>query len=91
MASWIDRYIEDKIVFAQEEMLRQGIKLLSKSKKDHVMAVGMNVVIEKLFMKAHADGIDFTVLVVDTSPRFQGRELVKRLSSQGIDCKYTLI
>ena len=76
MAEWIDGYIGDKIVFAQEEMVRQGIKLLSKSKKDHIMVIGLNVVLEKLFVKAHADGIDFSVIVVDTSPRFLGRELV---------------
>ena len=91
MAKWIDCYIEDKIVFAQEEMIRQGLKLLSRSKKDHIMVIGLNIVLEKLFMKAHADGIEFSVLVVDTSPRFMGRELVKRLSSAGVDCKYTLI
>lgn len=91
MANWIDRYIEDKIVYAQEEMLRQGLTLLSKSKKDHIMVIGLNVVLEKLFMKAHAEGIDFSVIVVDTSPRFLGRELVKRLSAAGVDCKYTLM
>ena len=91
MTEKIDSYVEDKIVYAQDEMIRQGIKLLSRSKKDHIMVIGLNIVLEKLFIEAHDSGIEFTVFVVDTSPRFNGRELVKRLSSQGIDCKYTLI
>ena len=55
------------------------------------MVIGLNIVFEKLFVKAREEGIDFTVIVVDTSPRYMGRDLVKRLSAQGIDCKYTLI
>jgi translation initiation factor eIF-2B subunit delta len=91
MTEWIDSYIADRIVYAQDEMVRQGIELLSKTKKDHIMVIGLNVVLEKLFMKAHADGKEFSVIVVDTSPRFLGRDLVKRLSASGVDCKYTLM
>lgn len=55
------------------------------------MIIGLNIVFEKLFVKAKEEGIAFTVIVVDTSPRYMGRDVVKRLSAQGIDCKYTLI
>ena len=55
------------------------------------MVIGLNIVFEKLFLKAHEEGIEFTVIVVDTSPRYMNRDLVKRLSALGIDCKYTLI
>ena len=60
-------------------------------KKDQIMVIGLNIVFEKLFLKAHEEGIEFTVIVVDTSPRYMNRDLVKRLSALGIDCKYTLI
>ena len=75
-------------------MVRQGLTLLSRSKKqkkDQIMVIGLNIVFEKLFLKAHEEGIKFTVIVVDTSPRYMNRDLVKRLSALGIDCKYTLI
>ena len=81
-------------MYAQEEMVRQGLTLLSRSKKqkkDQIMVIGLNIVFEKLFLKAHEEGIKFTVIVVDTSPRYMNRDLVKRLSALGIDCKYTLI
>ena len=81
-------------MYAQEEMVRQGLTLLSRSKKqkkDQIMVIGLNIVFEKLFLKAHEEGIKFTVIVVDSSPRYMNRDLVKRLSALGIDCKYTLI
>lgn len=33
----------------------------------------------------------FSVVIADTSPEFEGREMAKRLSSYGIKCVYTLI
>ena len=45
------------------------------------MVIGLNIVFEKLLVKAREEGIDFTVIVVDTSPRYMGRDLVKRLSA----------
>lgn len=33
----------------------------------------------------------FSVIVVDTSPLFPGREILQRLSTYGVPCKYTLI
>lgn len=52
MAGWIDRFIENKIVFAQEEMVRLGIDLLSKQRENTIMVIGNNVVFEKLFVDA---------------------------------------
>ena len=46
-------------MYAQEEMVRQGLTLLSRSKKqkkDQIMVIGLNIVFEKLFLKAHEEG-----------------------------------
>ena len=45
------------------------------------MVIGLNIVFDKLFVKAREEGFEFTVIVVDTSPRYMGRDLVKRLSA----------
>ena len=45
------------------------------------MVIGLNIVFDKLFVKAREEGHQFTVIVVDTSPRYMGRDLVKRLSA----------
>ena len=55
------------------------------------MVIGHNFVLEKLFMQAKNQGYNITVIVVDTCPSFTGRDLVKRLSANGVKCIYTLI
>ena len=90
MANFIDDYIEEKIVYAQEAMVKNGLSLL-KGKKSTVMIFGENVTMERLFEEAHKEGYKFNVIVVDTCPEFSGRDTVQRLSNAGIKCKYTLL
>ena len=78
-------------MFAQDEMVRMGLELLSKQRDNTVMVIGNNFVLERLFVQAHEQGYNITVIVVDTCPSFSGRGLVKRLSTLGVKCIYTLI
>ena len=87
----MEGFIENKIVFAQDEMVRMGLELLSKRRDNTVMIIGNNFVLERLFVQAHEQGFNITVIVVDTCPSFSGRALVKRLSTLGVKCIYTLI
>jgi len=91
MSSWIDSFIENKIVYAQDQMENFGIELLSKQRDNTVMIIGFNFVLERIFARALKEGYNLTVIVVDTCPSFTGRDLVKRLSQRGIKCLYTLI
>ena len=91
MGAWIDNYIDNKIVFAQDEIIRLGLELLSKQRGDTIMVIGVNYVLERLFITAHEQGYNITVIVVDTCPAFTGRALIKRLSARGVRCIYTLI
>lgn len=72
-------------------MIKLGLALLSKQRNDTIMVIGTNFVLERLFEQAHASGFNITVIVVDTCPNFSGRALVKRLSTHGIRCIYTLV
>ena len=91
IANWIDKFIMDKIVYAQDEMVRLGVELLSKNREETIMVIGFNLVIERLCVQAREQGINLTVIVVDTCPSFSGRGLIKRLSAQNVPCIYTLI
>jgi len=42
-------------------------------------------------MEAKDNNKKFKVVVADTSPDFEGREMVKRLSNYGIKCIYTML
>ena len=49
----MESFIENKIVFAQDEMVRMGLELLSKRRDNTVMIIGNNFVLERLFVQAH--------------------------------------
>ena len=49
----MEGFIENKIVFAQDEMVRMGLELLSKRRDNTVMIIGHNFVLERLFVQAH--------------------------------------
>lgn len=46
----MDDFIANKIVYAQEEMIRLGLQLLYKTKPNIIMVVGLNLVLERLFV-----------------------------------------
>ena len=50
LSNWIESFIENKIVFAQDEMVRMGLELLSKQTDNTVMIIGINFVLERLFV-----------------------------------------
>ena len=71
-----DEFIRERIVAAQDYMVKNGLGLLCKTKKDVIMCFGQSSVAEKLFERAQKDGYKFKVIVVDTCPDFHGRALV---------------
>ena len=46
MFKWIDSFIENKIVFAHDQMQNYGIELLSKTRENTIMTIGYNYVLE---------------------------------------------
>jgi len=55
------------------------------------MVIGTSLVFDSLFKSMVEKGAQFTVIVVDTAPLFESRALLQRLSTYGVNCKYTLI
>ena len=55
------------------------------------MTFGGVQLIEMIFKEAHEKKMKFRVIIADGGPGFEGREMVKSLSSYGIKVTYTLI
>lgn len=48
--------------------------------------------IEEILKTAHEDPKNnIRVIIVDSSPEYPGRSIIKRLAAHGIKCQYTLI
>lgn len=44
-----------------------------------------------IFQEAKVQNKKFRVVVADSGPDFEGREMLKQLSNYGIKCTYTMI
>lgn len=66
----------------------EGLYLLLSSLED---SHHRSEVVSRALRKAHEAGKKFTVIIVDASPRFEGRNLLNELLKEGIDCVYVLL
>lgn len=89
LMSAIDEFIESKITEASNVISHHGLQLF---KNDETIAVYSCIhSLENLILYAKKKGKNFRILVIDSGPEYLGQQLVKRLSSEGIKCTYTLL
>ena len=56
ITDYIDHFISEKIVNAQEPMVRNGVGLFSKTKQETIMVVGANIIFDLVFKRALEEG-----------------------------------
>ncbi|KAG0232905.1 hypothetical protein BGW42_007814 [Actinomortierella wolfii] len=85
----IDNFIRDRITVADQIIREHGMQKIQDG--DVILTYARSSVIEGLLLAAHAKNIKFRVIVVDSRPRFEGKQLLKSLANAGIDCTYVLL
>ncbi|KAF2652213.1 IF-2B-domain-containing protein [Lophiostoma macrostomum CBS 122681] len=85
----IDDFIRDRVTVADKLIAENGFKKIEKG--DVVLTYASSSIVEKTLVRAHKEGIPFTVIVVDSKPLFEGKQLARKLSDQGLSVKYLLI
>ncbi|EIN10390.1 IF-2B-domain-containing protein [Punctularia strigosozonata HHB-11173 SS5] len=85
----IDNYIRDRIIIADEVIQDTAGKKIKDG--DVVMTYARSSVVEKALLNAHAEGKQFSAIVVDSRPMFEGKRLLRVLSHAGIACTYSLL
>lgn len=58
---------------------------------DVVLTYAASSIVEQAIIQAHANGIPFSVIVVDSKPLFEGRQLARKLANAGVSVRYYLI
>jgi len=66
-----------------------GVKKIADGDVILVYAASYNV--KRILLHAHSLGKKFSVIVVDSSPKYEGKTLLKHLTDQGIKCIYALL
>ncbi|NXU54299.1 EI2BD factor, partial [Turnix velox] len=86
----IDKYLREKIVLAAEAISRSAFEKINDN--DVILVYGCSSLVNRTLCDAHAKkGGAFRVVVVDSRPRLEGRETLRRLVRRGIHCTYVMI
>lgn len=86
----IDTYIREKIEYTDRMIINFASGHLTENCT--VLTFGHSQVLEKLFVHAHEEeGKNFTVIVIDSRPLFEGKTMLRKLINRGINCKYYMI
>ncbi|KAF9959542.1 hypothetical protein BGZ70_008811 [Mortierella alpina] len=85
----IDNFIRDRITMADQVIISLGLQKIQDG--DVILTYARSSVVQGLLLAAHAKGIKFKVIVVDSRPRFEGKQMLRALASVGVSCTYVLL
>ncbi|KAI9233080.1 MAG: hypothetical protein BYD32DRAFT_426795 [Podila humilis] len=85
----IDNFIRDRITMADQVITSLGLNKIQDG--DVILTYARSSVVQGLLLAAHAKGIKFRVIVVDSRPRFEGKQLLRALANAGVSCTYVLL
>jgi translation initiation factor eIF-2B subunit delta len=58
---------------------------------DVILTYAASSIVEQTLIQAHKSGTPFSVIVVDSKPLFEGKQLARKLANAGISVRYYLI
>ncbi|MBW0482777.1 hypothetical protein O181_022492 [Austropuccinia psidii MF-1] len=85
----IDLFIRDRIIVADKVIQSHAVTKIKEG--DVVLTYGNSSVIQGILLQAHQQGIKFSVVLVDSQPAYEGKNLLKLLHRTGINCTYILL
>lgn len=85
----IDQFVREKITLADEVIAREAGTRIEDG--DTVVTYGKSSVVERTLISAHNSGKQFAVIVVDSRPMFEGKNLARSLIRAGVTTRYCLL
>jgi len=86
----IDNFIRDRIYLADKIIITNGLKKIKEG--DVILTYSYSTIVSDLLLEAHQkQKINFSVVVVDSKPRYEGKLMLKKLVDAGIKCTYILL
>ncbi|CAI6364171.1 unnamed protein product [Macrosiphum euphorbiae] len=81
-------------IYVQIHMAGMAICIAAQNKigkGDVILTYGYSSLIERILTDAHSKNKQFSVIVVDSAPWYEGRQLLHRLVRNNIQCTYVLL
>jgi translation initiation factor eIF-2B subunit delta len=85
----IDTYIKEKITIADQVIAKVAAEEIKDG--DVIMTYAKSSIVQSALVKAYNDGKKFRVIIVDSRPLLEGRQLAESLSRLNIEVKYCLL
>ena len=86
----IDQFILEKVTYADDMIVKEASERVVDG--DVVLVYAKSSVVEKTLIAAHRQlGRRFTVVVADSRPLFEGRNLARELTRAGLHVQYCLL
>jgi translation initiation factor eIF-2B subunit delta len=89
LCSEIDDFIRDRVTAADRLIETYAEKKIVHG--DVILTYASSSIVEKTIIRAHKAGTKFSVIVVDSKPLFEGKQLARKLANHGIAVKYYII
>ncbi|KAL9129523.1 MAG: hypothetical protein Q9217_002047 [Psora testacea] len=84
----IDDFIRERITVADQVIAASAAERIKNG--DVVLTYGKSSIVEKTLAEAYYQGRQFRVVVVDSRPLFEGKNLAKALAELGVEVEYSL-
>ncbi|KAH7083647.1 hypothetical protein FB567DRAFT_446909 [Paraphoma chrysanthemicola] len=85
----IDIFIRERVTAADK--LIRDLAATKIENGDVVLTYAASSIVEQALIQAHKAGTEFSVIVVDSKPLFEGKQLARKLANAGISVRYYLI
>jgi translation initiation factor eIF-2B subunit delta len=85
----IDMFLRERVSAADKLICKLAAAKIEPG--DVVLTYAASSIVEQAIVHAHKSGIPFSVIVVDSKPLFEGKQLARKLANAGISVRYYLI
>lgn len=86
---FVATFAQDKISVAQQALATIASEKINNG--DIILTYARSSTVERTLKAAVSDGKKFTVVIADSSPLFEGKELLTELLRSGVPCEYMLL
>ncbi len=84
----IDNFVQEKIIVADQTIVASAIKSICDG--DTILTYGKSSIVQQILIEAFRQGKKFKVMVVDSRPLFEGKNLARALGDLGLEVQYSL-
>lgn len=83
----IDKFIQERIMVTDQAIATSACQQIKPGSV--VLTYAKSSIVEKTILRAHANGIKFRVICIDSRPLFEGKTLATSLMHAGVEVEYT--